>query len=437
MKPICVHHGVKKLEQKLNGVGTGPTIAESYFCSHNEQRPVHIKNKYVMKITSQLCFLFTMAIPTFGQQKNAPLKEIKIPMEAVFWDYDSSSVEFVTHRNVKAAMPKPGRGYQIALKNQAFSDGTIEYDVELTGIGFPGINFRMSDDQKTGENFYIRSFGKVSPELRTTLQYAALIDGMSIWDLSDEYQSGATIYQEGWNHVKLVINGKQMKAYVNDMNRPALMVPELEGWRSSGHIAFTGNVIYANLVLKPNATEGLNAEAGYISTYNDTRYLRNWMVSPASDFPFGKDPIVPLPGAFGKLVHSDLPDSSTQWWAIAAESRGVINLTRKYGHVENDSRRLAWLKTTITSDKAQERVLNLGFSDEVWVFINGQSLYVGKNYFGTPGQKEPRGRCTIENTSFKLPLKEGKNEILIGLSNYFYGWGIVARLDDTDGIHLQ
>jgi hypothetical protein len=102
----------------------------------------------------------------------------------------------------------------------------------------------------------------------------------------------------------------------------------------------------------------------------------------------------------------------------------------------NDERRLAWIKTTIYATKAQEKKLNLGFSDEVWVFINGQILYIDKNYFGTPSQKTPRARCTIENTSFNVPLKEGENEILIGLANYFYGWGIIARFDDTDGIQI-
>jgi hypothetical protein len=102
--------------------------------------------------------------------------------------------------------------------------------------------------------------------------------------------------------------------------------------------------------------------------------------------------------------------------------------------VENDGRRLAWLKTKIQSDRAQERILSLGFSDEVWVFVNGQIVYVDKNYFGTPNAKLPKSRCTIENASIKLPLNEGENEILIGLANYFYGWGIIARLDDMNGI---
>jgi len=138
---------------------------------------------------------------------------------------------------------------------------------------------------------------------------------------------------------------------------------------------------------------------------------------------------------YGTLNATELPDSTAQWASIQAENRGIINLSRKYGHKEKDARRLAWLKTTVESDKAQDRILSLGFSDEVWVFSNGQILYVDKNYFGTPGQKS-KGRCTIENASFKLPLKEGKNEIVIGLANYFYGWGIIARLDDTEGIHL-
>lgn len=379
------------------------------------------------KLVSVLCFF--IAVTVMGQ-------EIKIPMQPSFWEYDSSKVEFIKHRDVAAVKNKNGSYYQIFLKDRTFSNGTIEFDVELVGMGFPGINFRTSADKKKAENFYIRSFGPVTPEVRTTLQYAAIIDGMSIWDLSDEYQAGATIYQTGWNHVKLVVSGKQMKAYVNDMVRPALYIPELEGETELGTISLTGNVIYANLVLKPNVTEGLPPQPGPISTYSDTRYIRNWELSPSKDFPFGKDIIMPLPSMHGKLNNSELPDSTTQWSPIQAEARGFINVSRKYGAADNDARRLTWLRTTINSNKAQERTLNLGFSDEVWVYINGQLLYEGKNYFGTPSQKND-GRCTIENSSFRLPLKEGKNEILIGLANYFYGWAIIARLDKMDGITFK
>lgn len=395
-----------------------------------------------MKSTIKKIALFIILLPVActamaQKAKTKPDQEIRVPMEPAYWQYDTAGIDFIERRNVRAAYVK--NGSPLYLKDQRFSNGTIEYDVELSGSsGFPGIYFHMSDDGKNGDNFYLRHFGATSPESRTTLQYSAQIDGMSIWDLTDEYQAGATLNLSGWNHVKLIVSGKQMKAYVNDMSRPAMIVPKLEGEMPEGGIFFMGGqVTIANLVIKPDAVEGLSPAQGYISTYNDTRYLRNWQVSPASDFPYGKE-IVPaaLPYMGGTRAKHDLPDSTTKWTMITAEDRGIVNLTRLFGKVDNNKRRLAWLKTTIESDRAQVRTLHLGFSDEIWLFVNGQILYTDKNHFGSPGQKFPKGRCTIENATVTLPLQQGKNEILIGLANYFYGWGIIAQLDDMDGIHL-
>jgi len=387
------------------------------------------------KITIFLCLLPMLTFTALAQKNKKPAaKEITIPMEPAYWRYDTSCVDFIIHKNVKAVYTK--KPAPLFLKDLQFSNGTIEYDVEL-GRGFPGITFRLSPDGKKGDNFYLRYFGTTSPERRTTLQYAAIVDSISMWNLTDEYQAGATLNIPGWNHVKLVVSGKQLKAYVNDMNRPALIVPELEGGMERGGISFQGgNVTIANLVIKPDSVEGLSAAPGYISTYNDTRYLRSWQVSQASDFAFGKELPPPFPYLVGSLKSAGFPDSATTWTPIWAEPRGIVNLTRVFGRTQNNKRRLAWLKTTIESDSAQERTLDLGFCDEVWVYINGQFLFADKNHFGTPGQKYPRGRCSIENAAVKLPLQKGKNEVLIGLANYFYGWGIIARIDDTEGIHL-
>ncbi len=381
--------------------------------------------------------LLALVRPAYAQK--TPVRksqELHIPMTAEKWSYAPGQVEFMTGK--EAGIMKIIKGPKsIVLKDFAFSNGTIEYDVELTGPGFPGINFRMDADQQNGENFYLRSFGKVTTDVRTTLQYAPIINGMSMWDLTDEYQTGATMNEAGWNHVKLVISGRQMKAYVNDMSKPALIVPELEGPEMSGGISLSGSVNYANFVIKPDVTEGINPEPGYNLMAQDTRYLRNWLVSEPTPLPFGKEPVTGVRSTYGKTGPAELPDSTSRWSPVKAESRGIVNLSRRYAHKADEVRLMAWLKTSIQSSKAQERLLSLGFSDEVWVFINGQFLYADKNYFGTPQQKFPAGRCTIENTSIKLPLKEGKNEIVIGLANYFYGWGIVARLDDTDGIQLM
>lgn len=384
-----------------------------------------------------LMFLLVLARPMYAQKP--PVRkpqELHIPMNAERWSYAPGQVEFLSGK--EAGIMKIIKGPKsIVLKDVTFGNGTIEYDVELTGPGFPGINFRMDADQQNGENFYIRSFGKVTPDVRTTLQYAPISKGMSMWDLTDEYQTGATLVETGWNHVKLVVSGRQLKAYVNDMSKPALIVPELESPEKSGGISLSGAVNYANLVIKPDVTEGLNPEAGYNLVTHDTRYLRNWLVSEPIQLPFGKEPVIGVQSTYGKTGRAELPDSTTRWSPVSAGSRNMVNLSGRYAHKDGEVRLMAWLKTSIQSSKAQERLLNLGFSDEVWVFVNGQFLYADKNYFGTPQQKYPAGRCTIDNTTIRLPLKEGNNEILIGLANYFYGWGIIARLDDTVGIQTM
>ncbi len=372
-----------------------------------------------------------LGIMCYSQQK-----EIRIPMTPEAWEHNPEEVEFVTHRSIPAVRSKTEEGFRIALKDQQFSEGTIEFDVEFTGRGFPGIGFRHSDDLQNGEFFYIRYFGTVNPLSRYTMQYAAIIDGVNMWDMTDDYQAAAKIKDGSWNHIKLVISGKQMKVYVNDMNTVALHVPALEGNRERGKLYLSGSVIYANLVIKPGATEELPNVAGYDPAYSDTRYLKKWLVTPVVDLPFERDIFKSTPGNSGGVIDSSLMNNDS-WTPITAERRGMVNLTRKYGATENGKRRLAWLKTNINSASDQVRYLNLGFSDEIWVFLNGQPLFIDRNYYGSPGMKEPRGRCTIENSKIRVPLKAGDNELVVGLANYFFGWGLVARLDSTDGITLK
>jgi len=79
----------------------------------------------------------------------------------------------------------------------------------------------------------------------------------------------------------------------------------------------------------------------------------------------------------------------------------------------------------------------MGFCDDVSVFINGDLLYIDKNTYWLPIRKYPDGRCDIRNSTIQLPLKAGENQLMIALTNYFYGWGIVARLSTLDGISMS
>lgn len=81
--------------------------------------------------------------------------------------------------------------------------------------------------------------------------------------------------------------------------------------------------------------------------------------------------------------------------------------------------------------------MQLGFSDEVWLFLNNQMIYVDKNlYLQAPMRKYPDGRISTQNSKVVVPLKAGENELVIAVANDFYGWGIVARMESMDGLEF-
>jgi len=219
-----------------------------------------------------------------------------------------------------------------------------------------------------------------------------------------------------------------MLIYVNSDNRPTLIIPLLEGNATHGSFAFEGQMTVAHLTVRPirPADNGIwNELEGYDPTDNDPRYLRHWQVSQTDTIPPGTD--------FGKNL---LPGSQTVWSPVKSERRGLINLTRLFGGTFSP-RRIVWLKTTLHADREWNYKLHLGFTNDVWVFLNGKYLYLDKNYYDEPSMKTPRARLSIENCSFNLPLKAGDNELLIGVGNDFFGWGIAARLDDNIGLKIE
>lgn len=378
--------------------------------------------KKIVLILSLLFFEF----PLFSQKSKpvsvAASPEIKIPMTPVRWDFPANSVEFLDYKGASVMRILSG-AEKVILKDFKFSNGTIEYDMEPVNEGFAGLFFRMADANET-EYFYLRVARAGNPMAMDAVQYAAFSKGVNMWDLLDHYQGPATIKKHEWNHIKLVISGKQMIVYVNERERTTLEVPRLEGDTQSGSIAFNGKCTIANLIIRPADVEGLSAREGFDPTHHDPRYIRAWQVSEPQTLPKGKE-----------LYEEDFPKSDTKWQNLSTERRGLVNLTRQYGVGE---RRFVWLRVKLTSIKEQNRKIALGFSDEVWVYLNRQPIFVDKNIYASSGmRKKPDGRISIENSEFEVSLKAGENELLIGVANDFFGWGIISRLDNMEGIETS
>ena len=86
--------------------------------------------------------------------------------------------------------------------------------------------------------------------------------------------------------------------------------------------------------------------------------------------------------------------------------------------------RVAYLRTTLHSEAAQQATLELGTNDGVKVWLNGELLHalnVGRPL--TPGEDK-----------LKLDLKQGKNTLMLAVYQHGGDWAAVARLAGAKGV---
>jgi len=358
-------------------------------------------------------------LSAFGTAASA--EPIKVPMTPDRWQIEGSA-EFKPYKGAEALVLTKGAAI---LKDLAFSNGTIEFDVDPTGTMGAGIGFRMRD-KETFEDFYLRPSANCAKAWDCT-QYTPFTHGVLLWDLFPQYQAPAPLRQGEWNHVKLVVSGRRMNVFVNGAKSPTLEVGRLEGDVLEGGLLLQGPGYFSNLTVTPDAVEGLAAEPKKDPTAGDGRFVRHWQVAPPSALPAGQEPGL-----------ADLPGPATAWQALTAERGGLVNISRLYGLPHRrPARALTWLKTTITSEKRQTKRTAIGWTREAWVFVNGQLVHADKNlYQPASARKAPDGRCSVENGSFVIPLNAGDNELVVALANDFYGWGLILRLDDLEGVQL-
>jgi hypothetical protein len=365
-----------------------------------------------------LCVCFLSALPIAQA-----VEPIAISMTADHWQ-TKENAEFLRQLGFHHGLMRLNSGDAV-LKGITFSDGTIEFDVNTIGRGAPGIAFRQQDEGNF-ELLYLRP-DPSCPAFQACIQYSPQTHGVLLWDLFPRYQTRAPLRENGWNHIKMVVSGRRMKVFVNDAVSPTLEVGRLEGDSMKGALRLQGPATFANIVITPDAVDGLSPEPARDPLDGDRGLVRNWRLSTVSALPTAKEP-----------TYSEMPGASQQWKAISTERNGLVNLSRVYGRpVPQPNRAVAWVKTTITSDTKQTKRVDIGWTRELWVFVNGKLVYADKNLFESDeARKTPDARCSLDNGSFTLPLEEGDNEVAVAIANNFFGWGLMLRLADPEGVHL-
>ena len=166
-----------------------------------------------------------------------------------------------------------GLGEQLAvIERSDFGDGVIE--AEIAGAprpdagegarGFVGIAFRLQDDLKTYDAFYLRpTNGRADDQVRRnhSVQYIAHPDFP--WfrlrkEFPEKYESYVDLVPNEWTRVRIEVRGAQARLFVHGQAQPTLIVNDVKsGATGRGKIALwidSGTVAhFRNLVVTPAA----------------------------------------------------------------------------------------------------------------------------------------------------------------------------------------
>lgn len=301
----------------------------------------------------------------------------------------------------------------VLAAGERFVDGTIEFDLAPLENGrFFAVDFRYQGFDAY-ENVYFRPFKSGEFD---ALQYAPRINGGSTWQLYPEFSAAAEYPPDRWTHIRLEVSGALLEVFVGDAKEPTLRVPRLRGEVDGGGVVVWARVnngpkqwaaAVSNFRVTPRNPTSLEGEVGE----PPKGFLTAWQL--AEEVHDAKDPVLALPALSG-------------WKSVGVEESGLVNLNRRLAR--SRGRKTAYLRTTIHADAAESKLLHLGYSDDVTVFLNGNALYAGRNgwesrYPGFLGLLDPN----LETVA--LRLNPGDNELIIAVTDdQRFGWGVAARV---------
>ena len=325
-------------------------------------------------------------------------------------------------------------GGAAAVKDLDFRDGVIDVDVSTSGKrAFFGIQFRIANDGADGEWVYLRPHKSGLPD---ALQYTPVLHTGLNWQIytGPGFTAGAEIPRDVWLHLRLEVSGAEARLFVGDMEKAALVMPDLKSGIRNGAVALaalTGETYFANFEVRetPPAPWGRHLPPMPPHT------LADWELSPSYD-------------ALARNLERPLTPAelaATPWQKVEAEPPGfvVINRYRDSPHprvtFQNDfatrlepqpGTQVVYARTTIVADRDEVRRLDVGYSDEVRVYLNGRILWRGRSAqsFRDPGFL---GIMSADDDAVYLPLKKGANELVLAVSELGGGWGFVCRLEDV------
>ena len=121
---------------------------------------------------------------------------------------------------------------------------------------------------------------------------------------------------------------------------------------------------------------------------------------------------------------------------MPANADGLVEFERYLERPDNARRAAVVARLAITADEAKTVRLNLGFSDELTVFLNRRLLLADDESYSFNSPRR-QGLLTDDQLSVFLPLEKGTNELLLVVTDSFGGWGLSGRFEDAEGVTVE
>ncbi|MDQ3472988.1 MAG: hypothetical protein M3447_04545 [Acidobacteriota bacterium] len=307
-------------------------------------------------------------------------------------------------------------GTQVMRSDLEFVDGTIEFDfAPMTNGNFLGVIFRRVSFGNH-ENIYLRLHRS---GLYNAIQYAPRMNFSPTWQLYPEFNAVADFPRNQWTHVRIEVSATSMEMYVDNQEKPVLVVARLRGVTDKGAVSFWGRVndkpaewavAVSNVSIRP-ANSSKTGTSGRPGPPAGT--LTSWKLAGP----------VKTEGA----EITSLPELK-DWQAVATEESGLVNINRALRRTPGRS--TAFARTTLPASDARLVLLEIGYSDDVTVFLNGEPVYRGINGFDSR-HPEYMGFVKPEFENLYLRLRPGNNDLVLAVTDdQRFGWGFIARLKE-------
>ncbi len=352
---------------------------------------------------------------------------LSVPADSPRWDLQGKA-KVVEHQDRKSLLLDGGAAI---VKDFEMRDAVIDMDVSTPASrGFFGIQFRLDGAGSNGEFVYLRQHKSGAPD---AMQYTPVFNTGLNWQLYNGpgFTDAVEIPKDVWFHVRLEVSGAQARLYVKNMEKPALVMNDLKSGVQKGRLALyvlIGETYFSNFQIRTTPDAAWQRQLPPTPAGTLTR----WSLSPAYDA-LTRNLERPLLAA---------ESASTPWQDVDAEAPGIVAINRyrdsphpRVSFATDFSKRLdpqpgmkvVYARTSIDSERDQVKKLEFGYSDDVSVFLNGRILFRGRS---AQSFRDPRflGIVSADDDAVYLPLRKGRNELMLAVSELGGGWGFVCRL---------